>query len=198
VNQTKFKQHKSTINMDTQFYMELEAPLGENAFKTDLPITAVHNFEPSSQDASSGHRNDVELKSYVPSSSLLPTPSLLSASLYTAAPDLGPTTETGGGLPPAASRNNTYQQLKLKYMRSLNMQVPMGRGPISSTQLSQSMPIPTRAPVPIPKKTDKTRESESAEEDTKFIPPHELVNHGDTFSVWHYEQRKRVAAKEAV
>jgi len=100
---------------------------------------------------------------------------------------------------------SSYQHLKMKYMRSLNFtpeelkSIKMRgreRSQTISLPLGQSMPIPVSGGM---HGLDESRLSSSVYDgdDMTFVPPHELVRHDETFSVWHYEQKK-IASKEAV
>lgn len=108
----------------------------------------------------------------------------------------------------ALNDTSSYHHLKMKYMRSLNFTPEelkslrmRGRDRSQSVTLplGQSMPIPVSGGT-TPNGTDSRLSSSVYEGDdysSTFVPPHMLVRHDETFSVWHYEQKK-IASKDAV
>jgi len=96
----------------------------------------------------------------------------------------------------------SYHQVKMKYMRSLNF-TPEELKSLRMRGRERSMSVPMGQSMPIPVSglhgPDMSSISASLSEvdDAPFVPPHELVRHDDTFSVWHYEQKK-IASKDAV
>jgi len=103
---------------------------------------------------------------------------------------------------------SSYHQVKMKYMRSLNFTPEelkslrmrgRERSQTVSLPLGQSMPIPV-AGIHGGNGLSGARLSSSVydgDDGMSFVPPHELVRHDETFSVWQYEQKK-IASKEAV
>jgi hypothetical protein len=110
---------------------------------------------------------------------------------------------------------SSYQHLKMKYMRSLNFTPEELKSlRMKGRDRSQSVTLPLGHSMPIPVSGGINEGPFSnggltaagfglsasvcdTEEDQDFVPPHELVRHDDTFSVWHYEQKK-IASKDAV
>jgi len=99
------------------------------------------------------------------------------------------------------SNDFSYQNIKMKYMRTLK--IPVEEKPqtksaprkerrersVSVPCVAQSMPL-TVPSGPLGEKGDwKIGQSYYGQ----FIPPHEMVKHTDTFSVWQYERRKSAA-----
>lgn len=183
--------------MDTQFFMELDTPLGGS---NDLeekgdPIGDVS----SESEGPSDVEDDAPGQKHVRKNSV---------------DKLEMPAHKGDTMPPSRAKPDvTYQQLKMKYMRSLRftddelkaIRIRERRNTISSfPQASQSMPLAVPSPgLPIqpPKRAEgqdpATASMYSQSAVGQFVPPHELVTHDDTFSVWNFEQKK-VVAKHAV
>jgi hypothetical protein len=106
-----------------------------------------------------------------------------------------------------SSSMKQYNAIKLRYMKTLNIPVPVSNVPTNEnsspsmarrnrtvsappTNLAKSMPLA------VPNNVSENRDwkMERSVYGDEFIPPHELVKH-DTFSVWQYEQRKYAANK---
>eukprot|EP01087_Luapelamoeba_hula_P003534 TRINITY_DN1334_c0_g1_i1.p1 TRINITY_DN1334_c0_g1~~TRINITY_DN1334_c0_g1_i1.p1 ORF type:complete len:279 (-),score=36.68 TRINITY_DN1334_c0_g1_i1:182-1018(-) len=111
-------------------------------------------------------------------------------------------------------RPESYHQLKMKYLRSLNINLPNDRPPPQRTGRDRGVSMPPAfgsssshtMPMAVPIKSDIETTQLAAPPptvpvgtviDAPFVPPHELVNHADSFSLYHYNQRKQ-GAKHAV
>lgn len=105
---------------------------------------------------------------------------------------------------------SSYHQVKMKYMRSLNFTPEELKSlRMRGRERSQTVSFPLGQSMPIPvaglghgnggfggKLSSSVYDGDDATS-SSFVPPHELVKHDETFSVWHYEQKK-IASKEAV
>jgi len=95
------------------------------------------------------------------------------------------------------SNDFSYQNIKMKYMRTLKIPVeekPQTKSSPKRRERSVSVPCVAQSmPLTVPLGDKKGDWKIGQSYYGQFIPPHEMVKHTDTFSVWQYERRKLAA-----